>query len=243
MVCRYTVVTVSVMLPFITTALAEGTDEPVEVEQTVKPDGNREEAIQSTPDVPTEKMSENDEIIVAKLKEQINFTLVGTILSDTGKPVAIIEDHRTNEQKFYRLNDGIIGGRIIEIFKDKIVLAKDGVKVEVKLNSGTSNNIEAASTKTAKVEDLSHAPEFSLPVTSLDDEGLKVDEVGTAPADILLNDILLNASHTPELSPPVGGGLKVDTPADILLNELRLKTGDVILNDGTKDTLNVKIDD
>jgi len=214
-VCRYTVVAVCVMLPFITTALAEVTDESEEVEQTVKPD------------VQTEKVSENEKIIMAKLKERFNFTLVGTVLSDIGKPVAIIEDNRTDEQKFYRLNDWIMGGRIIKIIKDKVVLTKDGVDFEVKLNNGKSrgtgapvnekrasgmdNDIDSAGTKTAKVEesdsgfpaielkaleDLLQAPKFSLPLTPLDGGGLKVDAV----------------------------------PADGLLSTLGLKTGDVILN-------------
>lgn len=227
MACSYTVVTVCMMLSVATTALADGADGSVIVEQTIKPERNKETAIKSTSDTQTEKMSENEKIIMAKLKKLFNFTLVGTVLSDTGKPVAIIEDNRINEQKFYRLNDWIRGGRIIKIMKDKVVLTKDGVDVEVKLNTGASrgkgapviekrdssmdNNVNAAGTKSAKVEEydsgfpkielndleeLSHAPEFSLPVTPLDSGGVKVDAV----------------------------------PADGLLNTLGLETGDIVLN-------------
>ena len=115
-----------------------------------------------------DKQLPKDKIEQEKLRKLMNFTLVGTVLSDAGKSVAIMEDNKTNEQKFYRMGGSIRGGRITKIQKDRVVITKDGVKIVLRLNGGTSrgggvamveerysdvdNNLEVASTKTDKVE-------------------------------------------------------------------------------------------
>lgn len=196
MIFRYTAVVICMMFLVIATVLADRTDESAVVEQTIKHEKNKKTAVTSTSDPQSAKTTENDKNLTAKLKKLFRFTLVGTVLSDTGKSVAIIEDNRTKEQKFYRLDDRIWGGHIVSIQKDRIVLAKDGVDFEVKLDSGTSRGtgavnidkgfIEPASpvsTEPVKVEkydsgfpkierkvlnDLIKTPKLELPVKSLD---------------------------------------------------------------------------
>jgi type II secretory pathway component PulC len=124
---RYTAVALCSMFLVTTTVVADGTGEAVVVEQTVTPEKNRE----------TEVQLSNDRIEQQELRKLMNLTLVGTVLSDSGKPVAIIEDKGTNSQRFYRLDEWIKGGRITKILRDRIVLVKNGIEIEMKLNSGT----------------------------------------------------------------------------------------------------------
>ena len=167
-VCRYMFVVICAIILVLTTVLADRAAESSGVKQVVKQEGNKAVAVPSTSDPQPEMTSENDKFIIEKLKKMFNVTLVGTVISDTGKPVAIIEDNRSKVQKFYRLGDMIKGGRITGIYKDRFMLIKNGVEIELKLNSGTShdkmgyiageddNHLEAATvgqiSKTAEVE-------------------------------------------------------------------------------------------
>mgnify|MGYP004002362983 FL=1 len=153
------------------------------------------------------KLSENDKIILERLKKTFNITLVGTVISDSGKPVAIIENNISRDQKFYRLGDMIRGGRITEIIKDRVVLIKDGVELELKLNSGTNrgktvpivdNNydrVENTEIPSADrkldifnesgfpkidrevLDSIAKAEDFTIPVTTLDSGSFRVDDV------------------------------------------------------------------
>ena len=185
------------MLPVIATVPADGADESMVVEQAVSPEENKD----------PERQLSKDKVAQDKLRKLMNFTLVGTVLSGSGKSVAIIEDNRTSEQKFYRMGDLIRGGHIVEIAKDKVVLIKDGVELELKLNSGTNrgkmapiaeNNydqvenaeIPSPDSEPAIVYDngfpkierevldsLIHADDYTIPVTALSDGRFRVDDV------------------------------------------------------------------
>ena len=179
----------------ITTVVADGTEESVVVEQTVKREQNR---------APEEQLSKG-KVEQEKLRKLMNFTLVGTVLSDAGKSVAIIEENRTNEQKFYRMGDLIRGVHITKILKDRIILTKDNIDIQLRMNSGTGRGtgtvkiekgfIEPASPVSAEpakaeeydsgfpkieraiLDSIIHAEDFTIPVTTLDDGRFRVDVV------------------------------------------------------------------
>jgi type II secretory pathway component PulC len=58
--------------------------------------------------------------------------LFGTVILGDNK-TAILEDPDSKTTKVYRLDDSIAGYKISEILEDKIVLSRDGDKVEVRL--------------------------------------------------------------------------------------------------------------
>lgn len=58
--------------------------------------------------------------------------LFGTIILDNEK-TAILQDSESRATKTYRLNELVAGYTITEILNDKVVLVKDGEKLEVKL--------------------------------------------------------------------------------------------------------------
>ena len=58
--------------------------------------------------------------------------LFGTIILNENKS-AIIEDPDTKSTKVYRLNDSIAGYTLSEILEDKVVLSREGDKIEIKL--------------------------------------------------------------------------------------------------------------
>jgi type II secretion system protein C len=170
---KYMVVTVCGIFLAITTVVADESKESVIVEKTVTPEKNRD---------PEEQLS-NSKIEQEELRRLMNFTLVGTVLSDAGKSIAIIEDNWSNEQKFYRLNDLIRGIRLTEIYKDRVVLMKNGVALDLMLNGGTnrSNDVpmehESSWPRTELwvLEEIIRLEEFSLPVTQQEDGGFRVD--------------------------------------------------------------------
>lgn len=85
--------------------------------------------------------------------------LFGTVILNELK-TAILEDPETRSTKTYRLNDSVAGYVLTEIFKDKVVLLKEGEKYEVKLRDDkgvvspkrrvTSRNISRAKRKVSK---------------------------------------------------------------------------------------------
>jgi hypothetical protein len=170
-VFKYVAVSVCVMFPVITTVIADVADVYVEVEQTVKPEDNREAE---------DQLSKNN-AERARLRTLLNFTLVGTVLSNAGKPIAILEDSRSSKQKFYRLDDRLMGMHITKILKDRVMLTKDGIEIEIRLNSGTSREAKAArtekynpgtdayksSTKPASVEELHNNGIYQVPLETL----------------------------------------------------------------------------
>jgi type II secretory pathway component PulC len=60
--------------------------------------------------------------------------LFGTIILNDEK-TAILQDSESGKTKSYKLNDQISGFTITEIAEDKVVLARDGEKYEVKLRA------------------------------------------------------------------------------------------------------------
>ena len=245
----------------INTVAADGTEESVVAEQTVKSEINRVAEVQLS----------KHQVEQQKLRELMNFTLVGTVLSDAGKSIAIIEENRTNEQKFYRMGDLVRGGRITKILKDRIVLTKNGIDIELRLNGGTSRgtgttmipessgDLETGqdSTMSAEtivegshfpkierkaLEELSQLPKFSLPVTQQQNGGFHIDsaekdgplwKLGLKPGDVIVS---FNARV-----PDVGSSFSNAVAQALSQNEgvLRLE----VENDGKPDVLYLEIDD
>ncbi len=128
----------------------------------------------------------NKESVQSTTNANVNLLLVGTVLSDAGKSVAIFEDNKTNAQQFHRLGDTIEGGRIMKILKDRVFLTKDDVEVELKIGYGTGSTFgyEGGSgsyqakqeTLRDTLERLSRAPELIPQPEQPDDEGFHVGE-------------------------------------------------------------------
>jgi type II secretory pathway component PulC len=227
---KYLVVIVFGMFLVTATVVADGTKEPVVVGQIVKTEGNKEETIPPVSDQQKKKLSENDKIILERLKEIFDVTLVGAIISNTGKPVVIIEDNRSKIQKFYRQGDMIRGGRITEIYKDRVVLIKDGVELDLKLNSGASRRSGAPIIE-KRYSDMDNTVDAKPGST----EPAKVEEYDSGFLPNIKREDLESIISAKEFSLPVtmldDGGFRIDDvqPGGIF-NKMGLGVGDVILS-------------
>jgi hypothetical protein len=61
------------------------------------------------------------------------FLLVGVIIPEAGKPMAITEDPQTHEQTIRMLGAQIGDVRLMKILKDRVVLSSGDVAIEVRL--------------------------------------------------------------------------------------------------------------
>ena len=127
---------------------------------------------------------------------ELDLVLLGTVLHDPGKPMAIIQDGETGEQKLYWLGDVVEGGRLTKILRDSVTLTFAENEVELGLTGGARGTPATAATVTGLVQpplsqtdgafwrverhtlhDLSRARELSAHVTSLGVRGVRVDKV------------------------------------------------------------------
>ena len=162
-VYRCTAVIICGMFLVIATGVAAGKDESAVVEQTVKIDENSD----------TEEQLAKDSAKRERLRKLLNITLVGTVLSNTGKPVAIFEDSRSSKQKFYRLNDRLMDMHITEILKDRVMLTKGGVEIEIRLNSGTNRGAKPVKSRVYDTGiDSSKSSTIVASVEELNNEGI-----------------------------------------------------------------------
>ena len=196
LVCRYMAVMSCGMFLVITATVADESKESVAIERTERSVENMEAGSQ---------LAKNKAEMVS-LRKLLNFTLVGIVLSDTGKSVAIFEDNTTNKQMFHRLDDNVRGMLLTEILEDRVVLTKDSIEIEFRMNSGTSrdtgttmvekhdSNTETGEGSTMSdqtdkydihlprielkvLDELSKMHKFELPVTQLDNGSFRIDSV------------------------------------------------------------------
>ena len=187
---------------------------------------SEEAAVEPESDPQEGKLSENDKINAARLKKLLNITLVGIVLSDAGKSVAIIEDNRSDEQKFYRPNDWIRGGRIIKILKDRVVILKNGVDIELRINSGTNRG------KVVPIAEKSYDNTENIQIASPDSKMAEVEEHNTGFPKVERK-LLESIANAVDFSIPVttldDGRFRVDNvQPDSALFKLGLRNGDVI---------------
>lgn len=268
-VYRYSVAMCLIYLIFVSIDVI-ASDAPVVSETTKEHVGIKEADAQTESDQQEGMLSENDKRTMEKLKSVFNCTLVGTVISDAGKPVAIIEDNRSKVQKFYRQGDWIKGGRITEIVKDRVVIIKDGVAVELSLDSGSSRgtgvnivenfDTEAISLVSAKttieasdvgipkinredLESIINAKEFDLPITMLDGGRLRIDDV---PSNSNLNKLGLGVGDVIHTHNDQHAGV---SSGEAFAQVLQQEFGENILRlevehqDGKPDVLYIEIDD
>ena len=188
--CRYTVVMVCGMCILIVGIFVKNVEAGNQIPGAIV----NEESVQSTSDA------------------NLNFVLVGTVLSDEGKSVAIFEDNKTNSQKFHRLGDTIEGGRITKILKDRVILTENNVKVELKIGYGTGNG---QSQTDYNGEDDTITTHILKPLTGNTD----------------LSELEVNVSQIYE-----GGAEVLEVEEDGLLSKLGLRSGDIIRNINHRET-------
>ncbi|MBT6048505.1 MAG: hypothetical protein HOG49_17015 [Candidatus Scalindua sp.] len=140
---------------------------------------------------------------------EMNFILVGTVMSDEGKSVAIFEDNQTNAQQFHRLGDTIEGGRITKILKDRVFLTEDDIEVELKIGYGTGSSYSYEG------DDGKWATNTIKPLTVDDD----------------LSELEFNVLQVGE-----GGAEILEVQDDGLLSKLGLRPGDIIYNVNHRET-------
>ncbi len=131
----------------------------------------------------------------SKLTEH-DLILLGTVLHDAGRPMAIIQVGKAGEQGLYRLGDVVDGGRVIKIQSDSVTLTFAEIEVELQLVGGASSTSTAAALATGPVHpplaqtehgfwrveretlnDLGRSSELIGDVTPLGDEGVRIDRV------------------------------------------------------------------
>jgi type II secretory pathway component PulC len=136
------------------------------------------------------------ESVAASLQKNLDLVLLGTVLHDSGEPMAIIQIGQSGEQNLYRLGDVVEGGRITKILRDSITLTFEEIEVELGLTGGGHGASAAMATVTDRVQppltqtegvfwrveretldDLSHAPELVMNVKSMGSEGVRIDKV------------------------------------------------------------------
>jgi type II secretion system protein C len=144
----------------------------------------------------------------------INMELWGTI---TGKPsMAFIFSPDTNQQGMFRLNDTVNGFRLVKISSGKIVLEKNGDAWELILKAKNSNTLSSGK-----------AVIFSDPASGT----IVVNKMQFLTQMLQAKDMLQAIKIFP-ISDPVTsklGGFRVDNvPSNSLIDEVGIKTGDVI---------------
>ena len=129
-------------------------------------------------------------------ERELDYLLLGTVLHDSGEPMAIIRIGKAGEQELYRLGDVVEGGRLTKILNDKVTLTFSDMEVELSLTGGArstpaamagiTQRVQPRSSETnggyshaerATLDKLSRAPELNTQVTSLGPAGVRVDKV------------------------------------------------------------------
>lgn len=159
-----------------------------------------------------------EESVQPMVDANVNLVLVGTVLSDAGKSVAIFEDSRTNAQQFHELGDEMEYGRITKILKDKVFLVKNGDEVELKIGFGSGGG--------SFVEDHSQANE-----SGGIDQSMTTNVMKPFTRDVDLSELEVNVSQIYE-----GGAEVLDVEEDGLLSKLGLQPGDIIRNINLRET-------
>jgi type II secretion system protein C len=128
--------------------------------------------------------------------EDLDLLLLGTVLHDAGKPIAIIQVGKTGEQDLYRIGDVVASGRLTKILHDRVTLTFAETEVELDLAGGGAAAAATSATggvqpplrqteqgfwrvERKNIDQLSRAPELIKQVTSLGAEGVRVDKVQT----------------------------------------------------------------
>ena len=190
--CRYTVATICGTCFLVIMSMFGVTDKHVEaVENQIPGAVINKESVQST------------------INANVNLVLVGTVLSDAGKSVAIFEDNKTNSQQFHRLGDTIEGGRITMILKDRVFLTKDDVEVELKIGYGTGGTF---------VQDQGQSYD-----SGGDDQLITTNTLKPLAGDEDLSELENNVTQIYE-----GGAEVIEVEEDGLLSKLGLRPGDII---------------
>lgn len=157
---------------------------------------------------------------------EVDFILVGTVLSDEGKSVAIFEDNKTNRQKFHRLGDTIEGGLITEILKDRVFLVKDDVEAELKIGFGTASTFAQDSLQANYAGGIQMITTNVLEPVVFSTPGPLIDNTREPrPGEVAMSELKNSVVQSYDGRPEV---LEVKT--DGLLSKLGLKTGDIILS-------------
>ena len=151
------------------------------------------------------------------VQTNVNLVLVGTVLSDAGKSVAIFEDNKTNAQQFHRLGDTMEGGRITKILKDRVFLAKDDVEVELKIGYGIGSTF---------VQDQTQVDD-NVGV----DQSVTTNMLQPMTGDTDMSELDINVSQIYE-----GGAEVLDIEEDGILSKLGLRPGDIIRNINHRNT-------
>jgi type II secretory pathway component PulC len=126
---------------------------------------------------------------------EVDFVLVGTVMSDEGKSIAIFEDNKTHAQRFHKLGDTIEGIRITKILKDRVFLTENDVEVELEIGYGTgsTHTYEGGNSRESLTSD-DDLSELEYNVSQLYEDGVEIIEVeeggtlsklGLQPGDIV----------------------------------------------------------
>ncbi len=145
----------------------------------------------------------------AEAPRNVNLRLWGTVLHANGKGIAIIEEVATGEQKGYHVGDRVNDGRLVQILRDRVILAFTGGQFELLLNAGVGGGAEELSEPIDTGQDdhfgevdsealdrFSSDPDLLTRVTPAGDEGIKIgkfetkgvlDTLGLRPGDVIRN--------------------------------------------------------
>ena len=148
-----------------------------------------------------------------------NLKLRGTAISGLFKPIAIIEDVNTNENRWYKVGDTLCGGRITDIRRGAVVLEMNGSLYLFGLPEGT---IEGFGTV--------YEEEAALALgEKIGDNRWKI-ELGAA-IDMLtrINKIMKEARIRPYFAVGKAAGMRIDRiQNNSVIGKMGLEDGDII---------------
>ena len=148
-------------------------------------------------------------------QKELDLVLLGTVLHDPGKPMAIIQIGKTGNQELLWLGDIVEGGRITKILRDRVTLTFEDIEIDLQLTGGARGTPTAVAANTGSVQPPLSRLEHGF--WHIKRENL--DQLSST-RELIREVTLLDA-----------GGVRIDkVQADGLFHMLGLKTGDIISN-------------